>query len=67
MAVVAVQTASAIQAMHDEGYVHRDVKPSNFCVGLGDSDKSYVLDFGLARAGDAAPLSIIELVDRPGS
>uniref|UniRef100_A0AC35U0W1 Protein kinase domain-containing protein n=1 Tax=Rhabditophanes sp. KR3021 TaxID=114890 RepID=A0AC35U0W1_9BILA len=37
--------------VHDVNYVHRDVKPSNFAIGI-DLDRNrmvYILDFGLGR------------------
>lgn len=38
--------------MHNIGYLHRDVKPGNFCIGraeLNELRKVYVLVFGMAR------------------
>uniref|UniRef100_A0A915JDF6 Protein kinase domain-containing protein n=1 Tax=Romanomermis culicivorax TaxID=13658 RepID=A0A915JDF6_ROMCU len=48
---VATQCLSALQTLHDIGYLHRDVKPSNFAVGSSyrDVDTVYIIDFGLCR------------------
>jgi YVTN family beta-propeller protein len=49
------QVAGALEAAHDEGLVHRDVKPSNVLVsrGSGSADFAYLVDFGIARSVDA--------------
>jgi serine/threonine-protein kinase len=41
------QVASALNAAHRVGLVHRDVKPSNIL--LAEDDFSYLIDFGIAR------------------
>lgn len=52
---VARQLALALQAVHDFGAVHGDLKPSNFLIEAGDSPRVVLLDFGLTRSlGDAA-------------
>ncbi|MET8006826.1 protein kinase domain-containing protein [Nonomuraea glycinis] len=48
---LAVGTATAITAIHRAGIVHRDLKPQNVLLG---PDGPRVIDFGLAKALDAA-------------
>ncbi len=42
------QIASALNAAHRIGLVHRDVKPSNILIA--ENDFAYLIDFGIARA-----------------
>jgi serine/threonine protein kinase len=49
------QIASALNAAHKIGLVHRDVKPSNILVG--EDDFSYLIDFGIARAAGETKLT----------
>ncbi|MDQ3157145.1 MAG: protein kinase [Actinomycetota bacterium] len=53
--LVLEQTAAALQAAHDVGVVHRDIKPGNILVTPAGDVK--ISDFGIARASDSTPLT----------
>ena len=48
---VAVLLSRALTALHEAGYVHGDVKPSN--IGFASDGTAKLLDFGLARLTNA--------------
>ena len=48
------QVCLAAQYAHERGVVHRDIKPGN--IMLGQYGEVYLLDWGIAKVGDVAPV-----------
>ncbi|MFJ3977653.1 ABC transporter substrate-binding protein [Streptomyces sp. NPDC090021] len=51
--------AKALQVMHAQGLVHRDVKPGNVLLGM---DRPRLIDFGIARGGEHTALTSADAV-----
>lgn len=48
--LLADQTISRIEYIHSKNFIHRDIKPDNFLMGLGKKGNLvYIIDFGLAK------------------
>ncbi len=52
---IAIQTARGLQAAHESGVVHRDIKSSNLM--LTPRDQVKILDFGLAQLAEGSKLT----------
>ena len=49
------QTAEGLKAAHDQGVIHRDLKPQN--IMLDAADRVYVTDFGLAKSAEQSGMT----------
>jgi serine/threonine-protein kinase len=53
------RVASALEAAHEHGVVHRDISPDNLIMPDGDVRSAKVIDFGIARARRAGEGTIL--------
>jgi len=47
--LLGIQMIERLQVLHENGIIHRDIKPDNFMLGHSNPDTLYMIDFGLAK------------------
>jgi hypothetical protein len=55
---LADQVLAGLSAAHSAGLIHRDLKPANVMVAAGGPETK-IVDFGIARAGDASRMTAV--------
>ncbi|HEX4337795.1 MAG TPA: serine/threonine-protein kinase [Polyangiaceae bacterium] len=65
----ALEVCNALEEAHSAGIIHRDIKPENLFLATSGSGRQQikVVDFGLAKRIDAAPLIVTGPQDSMGS
>ena len=47
--MLSIQMLERLEYIHSKDYIHRDIKPHNFLMGLKDPNMLYIIDFGLSK------------------
>ena len=47
--LLSIQMIERLEYIHSKSYIHRDIKPQNFLLGIKDPEIVYIIDFGLAK------------------
>ena len=47
--MLGIEMLKILKKIHDNHFIHRDIKPDNFAIGYSDQSQLYLIDFGLAK------------------
>jgi casein kinase I family protein HRR25 len=51
IAMIGIQLMDRLEHIHSKGILHRDIKPDNFLIGIGENrGKIFMVDFGLSKS-----------------
>lgn len=63
--MIANEVGNALQSLHEQGIIHRDVAPDNIFISTGKDIRIKLLDLGAAKLADSTD-EVIDIILKPG-